>query len=148
MRVLDTFRKRREEVLVATDLAARGLDVPTIFTVVSYDAARDIETHTHRVGRTGRAGAAGEAFTLLTTENPNRRMAAQLVTHLEQVKCPVSAALRSLCNRPSRGVQTGARQGAGSWRTEEPVATGTGASRECSRSRSRSRSRSPTPPTP
>merc|ERR1719506_1497749 len=84
MRVLDSFRARKVEVLVATDLAARGLDVPTIKTVVSYDAARDIETHTHRVGRTGRAGAEGEAYTLLTRDaDDGKRMAALLAESLE-----------------------------------------------------------------
>merc|ERR1719313_2826118 len=90
MRILDSFRARKEEILVATDLAARGLDVPTIRTVVSYDAARDIDTHTHRVGRTGRAGVEGEAFTLLTDEKSNRKMAAQLFSHLQQAGSPVS----------------------------------------------------------
>eukprot|EP00435_Cladocopium_sp_Y103_P065601 s563_g27.t1 len=62
MRILKNVKKRLVDVLIATDVAARGLDLPSIFTVVSYDAARDIETHTHRVGRTGRAGAEGQAL--------------------------------------------------------------------------------------
>ena len=41
-------------VLVATDVAARGLDIPHVRTVVNYDVARDIDTHTHRIGRTGK----------------------------------------------------------------------------------------------
>ena len=43
-------------VLVATDVAARGLDIPEIRTVVNFDVARDPDTHIHRIGRTGRAG--------------------------------------------------------------------------------------------
>merc|ERR1719321_2241988 len=89
MRILDAFRSQKCEVLVATDLACRGLDVPTIRTVVSYDVARDIETHTHRVGRTGRAGAEGEAFTLLTDDKHNRKMAALLFSNLQQSGNPV-----------------------------------------------------------
>ncbi|CAJ1362548.1 unnamed protein product [Effrenium voratum] len=100
MRVIDGFRKLRQNLLIATDVAARGLDITTISTVVSFDVARDIETHTHRVGRTGRAGAAGEAFALLSTEakkgkgeaNP-KRMAALLVEHLEDVAQKPSAKL-------------------------------------------------------
>lgn len=42
-------------MLVATDVAARGLDIPHIKTVLNYDVARDIDTHTHRIGRTGRS---------------------------------------------------------------------------------------------
>lgn len=99
MRVLDTFRKRSAEILIATDVAARGLDVPTIHTVVSYDAARDIETHTHRVGRTGRAGADGEAFTLLIGDGAQKKMAGLLVEHLEQAGCPVSRDLISLASK-------------------------------------------------
>merc|ERR1712012_1028443 len=84
------------EVLVATDLAARGLDIPAIHTVVSYDVARDIETHTHRVGRTGRAGAAGEAYTLLVPNKHNRKMAALLVEHLERAGSRVGDELVAL----------------------------------------------------
>ena len=54
--VINKFKKREMSVLVATDVAARGLDIPHIRTVINYDVARDIDTHTHRVGRTGRAG--------------------------------------------------------------------------------------------
>merc|ERR1711974_38323 len=61
MRMLNAFRKRKVDVMIATDVAARGLDIPSIGTVVCYDLSRDIETHTHRIGRTGRAGAAGDA---------------------------------------------------------------------------------------
>jgi len=96
MRILDSFRERKVEILVATDLAARGLDVPAIRTVVCYDAPRDIETHTHRVGRTGRAGTEGEAYTLLTDEKHNQRMAAQLFASLQQSGAAVSSALASL----------------------------------------------------
>ena len=55
-RVITSFKKKEADILVATDVAARGLDIPHIRTVVNYDVARDIDTHTHRIGRTGRAG--------------------------------------------------------------------------------------------
>jgi superfamily II DNA/RNA helicase len=48
MAVLDAFRSGRHHVLVATDVAARGLDIRTVRTVVNYDAPKDIETHIHR----------------------------------------------------------------------------------------------------
>jgi len=60
---------------------ARGLDIPHIRTVVNYDVARDIDTHTHRIGRTGRAGEKGTAFTLVT--NKDKDFAGHLVRNLE-----------------------------------------------------------------
>lgn len=51
--VITAFKKATTPILVATDVAARGLDIPHIRTVVNYDVARDIDTHTHRIGRTG-----------------------------------------------------------------------------------------------
>ncbi|TRY98961.1 hypothetical protein DNTS_001232 [Danionella cerebrum] len=68
-KVIADFKKRNLPVLVATDVAARGLDIPSIRTVVNYDVARDIDTHTHRIGRTGRAGEKGVAYTLLTSKD-------------------------------------------------------------------------------
>src|SRR5690606_39068129 len=62
--VLVRFANRSCAVLVATDVAARGLDITALPLVVSYDIAHDPETHTHRIGRTGRAGQAGLAITL------------------------------------------------------------------------------------
>lgn len=64
--VLVRFANRSCNVLVATDVAARGLDIAALPLVVSYDVAHDPDTHTHRIGRTGRAGQAGLAITLCT----------------------------------------------------------------------------------
>ena len=64
--VLVQFANRSCCILVATDVAARGLDIAALPLVVSYDIAHDPDTHTHRVGRTGRAGEAGLAITLVT----------------------------------------------------------------------------------
>lgn len=67
MQVLHDFKAGKHHVLVATDVAARGLDIKSIKTVVNMDAAKDIDTHVHRVGRTGRAGDKdGVAYTLVT----------------------------------------------------------------------------------
>lgn len=79
--ILHDFKKREFPVLVATDVAARGLDIPHIRTVVNYDVARDIDTHTHRVGRTGRAGVKGKAYTLLTEKD--KEFAGHVVRNLE-----------------------------------------------------------------
>merc|ERR1712107_198074 len=96
MRIISSFRKEKADLLIATDVAARGLDITTILTVVSFDAARDIQTHTHRIVRTGRAGAAGEAYTLLTDDDQNKKMAALLVDNLEQANQPVGEDLKTL----------------------------------------------------
>lgn len=146
MRILDSFRARKVEVLVATDLAARGLDVPTIRTVVSYDAARDIETHTHRIGRTGRAGAEGEAFTLLTEEKHNRKMAALLFSNLQHNGDPVGAELAALAQKhtPFRAAKMKEQQQkANDDHGDAP--TGAGEAAQGGRPRSRSRSRSGSP---
>ena len=64
-RTLNQLREGRMRVLVATDVAARGIDVPGINLVVNYDAPRMAEDYLHRIGRTGRAGRAGIAVTFL-----------------------------------------------------------------------------------
>ena len=88
MQLLAAFKAGSTHVLVATDVAARGLDIRTIATVVNYDVARDIDTHVHRIGRTGRAGdKEGTAVTLLLPHES--RMAAALVDTLESVGQPV-----------------------------------------------------------
>jgi superfamily II DNA/RNA helicase len=56
-------------VLVATDLASRGIDVLRLPVVINADVARSATDHVHRIGRTGRAGASGEAITLVSAEN-------------------------------------------------------------------------------
>lgn len=63
---LEGFRRGRHQILVATDIAARGLDVERISHVVNYDVPGCPEDYVHRVGRTARAGAEGEAMTLMT----------------------------------------------------------------------------------
>jgi len=65
-RVLKRFRKGQIQVLVATDVAARGLDIDNISHVINYDIPYDVESYVHRIGRTGRAGKAGIAISLIT----------------------------------------------------------------------------------
>ncbi|KAI8883139.1 DEAD-domain-containing protein [Backusella circina FSU 941] len=79
--VLKDFKSNKIRILVATDVAARGLDIKSVKTVVNYDIAHDIDSHTHRVGRTGRAGEKGTAHTLITQKED--RFAGELVRHLE-----------------------------------------------------------------
>lgn len=65
-RVMQKFRERKFEFLVATDVAARGLDVDDLEVVFNYDLPNDAEDYTHRIGRTGRAGKSGRAFTFVS----------------------------------------------------------------------------------
>jgi ATP-dependent RNA helicase DeaD len=65
-RVMRRFRSGQAEVLIATDVAARGLDIPDVSHVINYDIPESAEAYVHRIGRTGRAGRAGEAITLIT----------------------------------------------------------------------------------
>ncbi|HMO65104.1 MAG TPA: DEAD/DEAH box helicase [Verrucomicrobiota bacterium] len=66
-RALQGFREGRYEVLVATDIAARGLDIADVSHVINYDVPQHPEDYVHRIGRTGRAAATGDAFTLIVS---------------------------------------------------------------------------------
>jgi len=76
---LDGFRNGGFQVLVATDIAARGIDVSSISHVVNYDMPDTADAYTHRIGRTGRAAKTGDAFTLVTGED------AEMVRVIERV---------------------------------------------------------------
>jgi superfamily II DNA/RNA helicase len=64
-RTIDTMKRRRAQILVATDVAARGLDIKTNTHVVNFDLPQIAEDYVHRIGRTGRAGMSGIAFSLV-----------------------------------------------------------------------------------
>lgn len=66
--VMKAFRDAKIQILVASDLAARGLDVEGVTHVVNYDIPHDVDWYVHRIGRTGRAGNEGEAITLYTAD--------------------------------------------------------------------------------
>ncbi len=65
-RVMNRFRSGQADLLIATDVAARGLDIDQVTQVINYDIPWDVETYVHRIGRTGRAGRSGEAITLIS----------------------------------------------------------------------------------
>ncbi len=71
-RIINNYKKGKIDILIATDVAARGLDVERISHVVNYDIPHDAESYVHRIGRTGRAGRTGEA--ILFVSNRERRM--------------------------------------------------------------------------
>ncbi|XP_071494423.1 ATP-dependent RNA helicase DDX42-like [Diadema antillarum] len=92
--IITAFKRRAIPILVATDVAARGLDIPSIKNVVNYDVARDIDTHTHRIGRTGRAGEKGTAYTLILKKES--QFAGDLVRNLEGADQAVPKSLLDL----------------------------------------------------
>jgi len=65
-RTIGRFRSGKLDILIATDVAARGIDVPRISHVINFDIPFDVEAYIHRIGRTGRAGRAGNAITFVT----------------------------------------------------------------------------------
>ncbi|KAF1443055.1 putative ATP-dependent RNA helicase DDX43, partial [Spheniscus demersus] len=94
---LDDFRKGKVRILVATDLASRGLDVHDITHVFNFDFPRNIEEYVHRVGRTGRAGRTGEAVTLVTKND--WRVASELIEILERANQVVPNELIAMAER-------------------------------------------------
>lgn len=71
-RVIRQFRKNETRILVATDVAARGLDIPMLETVINYDLPQCPEDYIHRIGRTGRNGEEGEAICLITNADKSK----------------------------------------------------------------------------
>jgi superfamily II DNA/RNA helicase len=71
-RAMNDFRTGKRQIMVATDIAARGIDCDLITHVINFDVPDSAETYTHRIGRTGRAGRTGEALTLVSSEEAGR----------------------------------------------------------------------------
>ena len=93
--VLVRFANRSCNVLVASDVAARGLDIEDLAAVINYDVPSDADTYVHRVGRTGRAGRTGLAFTLCTSrELPRTRLIEERIGEALRWDKPLLAALR------------------------------------------------------
>lgn len=92
-RVLRSFRAGQTEVLVATDVAARGLDVPEVSHVINFDIPPDPEYYVHRIGRTGRSGRSGVAITFV---NPREMRALRIIervtgAHIRRDEVPTAA---------------------------------------------------------
>lgn len=66
---MTNIKSKSKDILVATDVAGRGIDIKDVGLVINYDMSRTVEAYTHRIGRTGRAGKKGEAITFLTKED-------------------------------------------------------------------------------
>jgi superfamily II DNA/RNA helicase len=126
MATLDAFRKGTLTLLVASDVAARGLDIPDVSHVYNYDVPIHAEDYVHRIGRTGRAGRAGTAVTLVTGEELKHLSAIEKLTGQdlewmgEKVEHDPEAAKRR------RGRRTASKDGEGRssprGRSERPAA--------------------------
>jgi len=92
-RLLRAFREGRAELLIATDVAARGLDIPDVTHVFNYDIPDDADAYVHRVGRTGRMGRAGDAITFVTPREKRllRTIERQIHVKLKPLRPPSSA---------------------------------------------------------
>jgi len=99
--VLSDFRSGRCPVLVATDVAARGLDIKDIRVVVNYDFPTGVEDYVHRIGRTGRAGATGSAYTFFGDQDS--KYASDLVKILEGADQSVPQQLKEMALRGGYG---------------------------------------------
>nr|XP_043614476.1 DEAD-box ATP-dependent RNA helicase 14-like [Erigeron canadensis] len=95
--VLNQFRSGKSPVLVATDVAARGLDIKDIRVVINYDFPTGVEDYVHRIGRTGRAGATGEAYTFFGDQDAKH--ASDLIKVLEGANQRVPTEIRGMASR-------------------------------------------------
>ncbi len=112
-RALDGFRSGKYQVMVATDIAARGIDVEGISHVINYDVPTHAEDYVHRIGRTGRAEATGDAITLVSSEEGKylrevgkfigRKLKAQKCKSFSYVKSPPPEPKTPKSSKPSRG---------------------------------------------
>lgn len=99
--VLDQFKTGKSPIMVATDVASRGIDVRNITHVLNYDYPNNSEDYIHRIGRTGRAGAKGTAITFFTTDNA--KQARDLVNVLQEAKQHVDPRLGEMARYSGGG---------------------------------------------
>ncbi|CDM27606.1 ATP-dependent RNA helicase dbp2 [Penicillium roqueforti FM164] len=104
--VLNEFKQGKSPIMVATDVASRGIDVRDITHVLNYDYPNNSEDYVHRIGRTARAGAKGTAITFFTTDNS--KQARDLITILTEAKQQVDPRLAEM-------VRFGGGGGGGRW---------------------------------
>ncbi len=87
---MNRFRNNSTNILIATDVAARGIDVDNVEVVINYDLPQDIEYYVHRIGRTGRAGKTGQSFTFASARELHRIRDIERICHtsIEEKKLP------------------------------------------------------------
>ncbi len=101
-RVMQAFRTGQTELLVATDVAARGLDIPSVSHVINFDLPSSAEVYVHRIGRTGRAGREGTAITILDPREERLLRSIEQVTKAKVTVAPVPSVADLLAKRLDR----------------------------------------------
>ena len=96
---LDAFRKGEAKLLIASDVAARGLDIPDVSHVFNFDVPHHADDYVHRIGRTGRAGKTGTAITIVGLA---RRQGCRRDREADRPEHPVGRGAAARCGRPSR----------------------------------------------
>jgi ATP-independent RNA helicase DbpA len=107
--VLAKFRNASTRVLIATDVAARGIDVDNLDLVVNYDLPSQPEIYVHRIGRTGRAGKAGLAVSLAGVREKPKLKAIEQLTQRTLTRVPFSAEIRGDADAPEQPLQREAK---------------------------------------
>jgi superfamily II DNA/RNA helicase len=117
MKTLESFRKGELKLLVASDVAARGLDIPAVSHVFNYDVPYHAEDYVHRIGRTGRAGRLGKAFMIVTPSDAKAYDKVLKLTKKEPEEFPVeldwSEVREAVASQKARGDAKGGRGGRG-----------------------------------
>ncbi|XP_056640198.1 ATP-dependent RNA helicase abstrakt [Diorhabda sublineata] len=109
-RSVEAFRKQAKDVLVATDVASKGLDFPDIQHVINYDMPDDVENYVHRIGRTGRSGNKGLATTFINKSN-DESVLLDLKHLLMEAKQKVPTFLADLCSESEKYLALGGEHG-------------------------------------
>ncbi|KAF5277476.1 hypothetical protein FQR65_LT03813 [Abscondita terminalis] len=133
--VLQDFRSGKAPILVATDVAARGLDVEDVKFVINFDYPSNSEDYVHRIGRTGRSQRTGTAYTFFTSVNANK--ASDLVAVLKEAKQVINPKLQEMADSRSWNVGAGSSRGRNRWgrgRNQQRRSRTRSPSRSCSRS--------------
>ncbi|WP_420227604.1 DEAD/DEAH box helicase [Pigmentiphaga litoralis] len=141
MKALEAFKAGTLEVLVATDVAARGLDVAGVPCVINYDLPHSAEDYVHRIGRTGRAGARGEAIALYTPEEEKYLLDIEKLIKRTVPRATLDLPVTPGSLRASRDGREGREPRRGSSRGGSDDARDAGASREAGREGTRDSSR-------
>jgi superfamily II DNA/RNA helicase len=113
MRTLENFRKGALRILVASDVAARGLDIPAVSHVFNYDVPFHADDYVHRIGRTGRAGRTGEAFMIVTPDDARNYDKVLKLTKKEPETVVLDVDWTAIETGDDRGRRSSSRDGRG-----------------------------------
>jgi ATP-dependent RNA helicase DeaD len=125
-RVMRRFRSGQADILIATDVAARGLDIPDVTHVINYDIPESAEAYVHRIGRTGRAGRHGEAITLVTPRETRwlRQIERIVKARIEPKRLPTASDVAERRREVLKGAETAGDGGSEGRGRVQPVPGG------------------------